>query len=30
LISAIYPLAKGEAAFAHAVEPGVLKVLLYP
>ena len=30
LISAIYPLAMGEAAFAHAAQPGVLKVLLYP
>ncbi len=30
LISAIYPLALGEAALAHAVQPGVLKVLLDP
>jgi threonine dehydrogenase-like Zn-dependent dehydrogenase len=28
LITATYPLAEGEAAFAHAVRPGVLKVLL--
>jgi alcohol dehydrogenase len=30
LISARYALSDGEAAFAHAVEPGVLKVLLKP
>jgi alcohol dehydrogenase len=30
LISATYPLAEGEAAFAHAVRPGALKVLLDP
>jgi threonine dehydrogenase-like Zn-dependent dehydrogenase len=30
LIAATYPLAEGEAAFAHADRPGVLKVLLAP
>jgi alcohol dehydrogenase len=30
LISARYALSDGEAAFAHAIEPGVLKVLLKP
>jgi alcohol dehydrogenase len=30
LISAVYALDEGEAAFAHAVAPGVLKVLLKP
>lgn len=30
LVAATYPLAEGQAAFAHAARPGVLKVLLAP
>jgi alcohol dehydrogenase len=30
MISASYPLAEAAAAFAHAAQPGTLKVLLYP